>query len=300
MALNSQRACVSRRTTVLSLLGICLCATGLRAGEIQSVEVASPSPLNRQVSFYYRLPDAASPGKQTLPAGTGVLLLVPGFNGDGRMFLNQQAWIRFADREGLLLVSPAFQTNMEEIHSRKGYYYPDQWSGQATLAALDQIAAKTGVKADKIMLFGFSAGAHFTHRFALWKPDKVKAFVAYSAGWWDEPVPALRGVPALIMCGEDDERYEATMAFMRRGAELQLPWVWRSYKGTGHVITPQVVAMAQAFLAHYTRDEKPETFTGDMQSYQVFEEKSAEAERIPRDLRVTLPSKAVAEAWKQE
>jgi pimeloyl-ACP methyl ester carboxylesterase len=216
------------------------------------------------------------------------------------MFLRQEAWTRFADREGLVLVSPSFHTDLDEIHSGKGYYYPKLWSGQVTLDALKKIGERIGARTDKILMFGFSAGAHFTHRFALWQPDKVKAFVAYSAGWWDEPTGTLESVPALIMCGEKDERYEPTLAFLQRGLALHLPWVWRSYSGVDHVITPEVVAMAQAFLAHYARGEKDEPFAGDLQSYQYFEVKSAEAGRLPEELRVTLPSRAVAEAWKQE
>ncbi len=63
-------------------------------------------------------------------------------------------------------------------------------SGEATVEALGRIGAKLGMKPDKILIFGFSAGAHFAHGFASWKPERVKAFVAYSAGWWDEPAPA--------------------------------------------------------------------------------------------------------------
>ena len=273
-----------------------LCLNAAHGGEIQELRVPSSSPLNHEVCFYYRLPDR---GVKSNPA-VCVLLMIPGINGDGRMFLQQEAWTRFADREGLALVSPTFQTDMGEIHSGKGYYYPGLWSGQVALDSVKRIGEKSGFKADKILVFGFSAGAHFAHRFALWKPEKVAAFVAYSAGWWDEPTEALKSVPALIMCGDKDERYEPTLAFMQRGLALHLPWIWRSYRGQDHVITPEVVAMAQAFLAHYARGEMAEPFAGDMQSYQYFDEKSDEAGRIPEELRVTLPSRAVAEVWKVE
>ena len=45
----------------------------------------------------------------------------------------------------------------------------------------------------------------------------MKAFVAYSGGWWDAPTDRLKGVPALIMCGEEDERYQATYEFFQKG-----------------------------------------------------------------------------------
>jgi dienelactone hydrolase len=40
---------------------------------------------------------------------------------------------------------------------------------------LEQVGKEAGVQTDKILIFGFSAGAHFAHRFALWKPERVKA-----------------------------------------------------------------------------------------------------------------------------
>jgi len=289
---------VVRKQTILALLLFIVGGRNGLAGAVREVRVSSPSGAIGPVSFFYRMPESQETRKPQ--EALGLLLLVPGFNGDGRMFLNEGAWIRFSDEKGMILVSPSFHTTPEEARAGTGYYYPKLGSGLTTLAALDQIAGKEHVKFDKILIFGFSAGAHFAHGFALWKPERVKAFVAYSAGWWDEPTAALHNVAALVMCGEGDERYDATRAFMARAQELHLPFVWRSYQGAGHVITPDVVRMAQAFLAHYASGEKAENFTGDIQSYEYFGEGTAEAEEIPEEMRITLPSKAVAEAWKQE
>jgi predicted esterase len=136
------------------------------------------------------------------------------------------------------------------IATRPGYYYPEQGSGAEVERMLEQVGKETGVQTDKILIFGFSAGAHFAHRFALWKPERVKAFVAYSAAWWSEPTEALREVPALIVCGEADRpRFEPTKEFFERGQALGLPWVWRSYEGVGHTLTPRIRDLAEAFLA---------------------------------------------------
>ena len=227
----------------------------VRAGDFDEVTIGANLPANQQAEFYYRLP--GNENGKTPSAQEGVFLLVPGFNEDGRMYLRSPAWANFADHEGLLVVSPNFHATLEEIKANKSYYNARLWSGEATLSALDQIAAKTGFKVDKILIFGFSAGAHFTNSFVLWKPERVKAFVCYSAAWWQEPTKAIMNIPGLILCGEDDERYDATFAFMQQGLDLGLAWVWRSYKGTDHVMTPKIEKMAQAFLAHYAHDEKP-------------------------------------------
>ena len=265
-----------------------LAATAVARADVASFPVAGVGG-SEKVEFFYRKPSG-------IP--DGVLLLVPGYNGSGRTMLDER-WSRFTDEQALVLLAPTFQTTPELLKKEKGYYYPEQGSGEQVEKALVEIRGKLGVKADKVLIFGFSAGAHFAHRFALWKPERVRAFVAYSAAWWSEPKATLRDVPALIMCGENDERYEATRAFMEKALALHLPWVWRSYKNTGHQLTPAVRSMAEVFLAHYAgpmKDGEKRVLYGDIQTYRIAPEK----EFIPEEVRVELPSQTVAETWMKE
>lgn len=238
-------------------------------------------------------------------------MLVPGFNGSGRIWLEgDNEWTRFADREGLVLVGQSLQTTMEEVKAHKGYYYPALWSGKATLEAVEEIGRREHIPTERFLLFGFSAGAHFTHGFALWKAERVLAFVAYSAAWWEKPTAAARGVPGLIMCGEDDERLEASRTFLQEALQFKLPWMWRSYAGLGHEVRPQPLRMAQAFLGYYAKASPIQVnatagipraaYFGDIQQYEFFAADSEEAKRIPEELRIPIPSREVAESWKEE
>jgi pimeloyl-ACP methyl ester carboxylesterase len=237
--------------------------------------------------------------------GTGVLVLIPGYNGKGEQMLDAR-WKAFATKHGLVLLAPTFRAEGKENNEGKGYYYPEQGSGEVMEKALKEVGKRTGAETDQVLFFGFSAGAHFTHRFALWKPQRVKAFVAYSAGWWSEPTAQVRKVPALLMCGETDERYAATWEFFKKGQRLGCPWVWRSYAGTGHVLTPAVRDMAEVFLAHYVgrrgqREEQagmPVSRFGDIQTFQTVNR--AARDSIPEEFRIELPSKEVAEVWEKE
>jgi pimeloyl-ACP methyl ester carboxylesterase len=246
------------------------------------------------ISFYYRMPESPAPPR-------GVLLLVPGYNGSGLDFLKaSSSWYGCADSERLILVSPSFQTTPEEIHSDRGYYSPRLWSGQAALEAVDHIAAQAGISPGPILIFGFSAGAHFAHRFALWNPARVRAFVAYSAGWWDTPTDRLKGVPALIMCGESDPRYDATYNFFEKGLALGLPWMWRAYPDTGHQLTPAVTRMAQAFLGFYAATRLPEHWIGDAQTYRFYADGADDVQFIPKEAKIEIPSKSIAAIWAKE
>ncbi|MCK9589951.1 MAG: hypothetical protein M0Q93_11405, partial [Terrimicrobiaceae bacterium] len=111
---------------------------------------------SEKVEFFYRRPSGAP---------TGVLLLVPGCNGSGSSMLDGR-WCRLADERGLVLLAPTFQTSLEQLQRKQGYYYPEQGSGAQVEAALAEAMRRTGVKAGKALIFGFSAGAHFAHRFA--------------------------------------------------------------------------------------------------------------------------------------
>jgi poly(3-hydroxybutyrate) depolymerase len=234
----------------------------------------------------------------TSNTSTTVLLLIPGYNGSGEAMLEER-WKAFAEKHELLLLAPTFKTTPEELQQGRGYYYPEQGSGAEVERMLEQVGREHGVDTDKILIFGFSAGAHFAHRFALWKPERVKAFVAYSAAWWSEPTEALRDVPALIVCGEEDgPRFEPTKEFFERGHALGLPWVWRSYAGIGHTLTPRIRDLAEAFLVAQIKADPDPPLYGDTQTYRVVAED--EKESILPEVRVALPSREFAEIWERE
>lgn len=273
---------------------------GLMPGSVISFDIAGSG--GRPVSFYVFAPaDVSRDG--------AILLLVPGFNGSGLDMLDA-GWRDFAEKNRLVLLAPTFKTSLAELQTGKGYYYPEQWSGAVVEEALRELGRRTGADGKTVLIFGFSAGAHFAHRFALWKPERVKAFVAYSAGWWSDPTEGLAHVPALIMCGENDPRYDATREFFEKAMDLKLPWIWRSYKGTGHEMTPAVRRMVEAFLGFYAKEPRPARqdakhgsdeeagFSGDIQTYRFVPE--GDAESIPSAVRIRLPSKELAEVWTKE
>ena len=279
-----------RKTHRLNLVGIILilefASNFSRAESSGQITVETSTNLHPTVLFDYWLDQPASASQ--------VLLLVPGINGPGPHMFTPE-WKGFASKHHVILLAPTFLTSPEEIKNRRGYYYPEQWSGQATEDALSELGKRENASVDKILIFGFSAGAHFANGFSLWNPERVKAFVAYSAGWWDDPNEKLASVPGLIMCGEADPRYDATWQFMTKALTLNLPWVWRAYSDTGHQITAPVQKMAAAFLGHYADDEPDSPCYGDVQSYQYVS--PAEMESIPSQTRIRLPSKAVADQW---
>ena len=92
-------------------------------------------------------------------ASTGVLVLVPGYNGKGEQMLDAR-WKAFATKNDLVLLAPTFRAEGKENNEGKGYYYPEQGSGEVMEKALKELEKRTGAETDKVLFFGFSAGAH--------------------------------------------------------------------------------------------------------------------------------------------
>ena len=275
------------------MLKVAVCVLGLLCCVLCEAEEQWAVPLHgRDVAIRMWRADGAK--------AAGVLVLVSGYNGDGAAMLDAR-WKAFAEKHQLVLLAPTFHAADNEVQQGKGYYYPEQGSGAVLEQALREVTRRTGADTERVLMFGFSAGAHYAHRFALWKPQRLKAFVGYSAAWWSEPTVRLKTVPALIMCGEADERYAATYAFFRQGQKLGCPWVWRSYDHTGHEITPVLRNMAEVFLAHYAQAQPAnpaDVRYGDIQTFK--DVGRADQASIPEEFRIVLPSPAVAEVWRKD
>ncbi len=135
-----------------------------------------------------------------------------------------------AERLGAILVVPFFS---KEHHH--GFQWLETWKGGARADlvlnnSVAKIAAAYGGDASRLILFGFSGGGQFCHRFAMLHPSHVACVVTVAAGWYTFPDdaafplgtgpdrsgrirPDLNGflkVPTLVAVGSrDTERNES-------------------------------------------------------------------------------------------
>ena len=116
-------------------------------------------------------------------------------------------------------------------------------SGQAlldSLAALGRKAGHPGDRAAPVMLWGMSAGGEFDYEFAVWKPERVIAFIVNKGNiYYTALAPAAtRRIPALLFTGEKDldfrvETVNGIFAVNRRGGAL---WAITQEPGIGHAV----------------------------------------------------------------
>ncbi len=111
------------------------------------------------------------------------LLAAHGGGGNGRTFWMVERLRHLADELGLkaIVISPSF--NLEDPAEES---FPIL-GGIAFLDAVVEDAHLTYRLRPKILVTGYSRGGQFSHRYALWNPEKVEACAPLSAGSWTTP-----------------------------------------------------------------------------------------------------------------
>ena len=133
---------------------------------------------NRRLQFFYYLPSRVVRDKQS---SHPVLVCIPGLSGRGRSFVSS-VFKDFAEEEGFIIVAPSFVWDKANWSKRSSYQYPSAWSGRALIAILSRLRERHGLGTSGLYLYGFSAGAQFALRFALWKPQLCVACAAHASG----------------------------------------------------------------------------------------------------------------------
>ncbi len=195
----------------------------------------------------FRLWLPADPG-----ALRGVVVLMPGSNGDGRSQVSDSVWQQFATRNKLALVGVHLNDKPHDQSFIEDYVNVSHGSGQALLDALAMFASTTkrpDVATAPLLLWGMSAGGEFNYEFVNWKPERVAAFVVNKGGIYYTALAsrAARNVPGILFIGGKDLDSRITTisglsAVNRRGGAL---WALAEEPGAAHIVgRSRDVAMA--------------------------------------------------------
>jgi dienelactone hydrolase len=286
-----------------------------------AVAASTAQPARAQAAAGVTLEAAAAPGNNYDKAEfrlwypndagplQGVVVLVPGSNGDGRSQVQDSVWQAFATRHRLALVGCRFTDKPHDQNFIEDYVNVSKGSGQALESALGHFAknAKHAELATApLFLWGMSAGGQFNYEFVAWKPERVAAFVVNKGGiYYNALLPrAARNVPGILFTGGADlesriQTITGLFALNRRGAAL---WALAEEPGVGHAIgKSQVVAMLfyEDMLAARVGPDglKPLTeqsgFVGDIKA-KTYKPAGAAP---PSTTTAWLPTERVAKAW---
>lgn len=164
-----------------------------------------------------------------------VIVLTPGYNGDGRGMAEDAAWQSLAERTQSALLACFMKGAAGGV-----YHEAEKWSGKVLLKALDRLAKESGhpeIARAPIALWGHSAGGQFNFNFANWKPERVAAFVVNKGGYYGETIrPGTRQIPALWILGTKDTelRVKAITERFTAGRRLGALWALVPEPGVEH------------------------------------------------------------------
>ncbi|MFH1613130.1 MAG: hypothetical protein ABIB46_05360 [bacterium] len=185
-----------------------------------------------------------------------VLIAFPGLSGSGIQFISPR-WAKFSEENGFVIISPSFQFNREDWEKRKSYQYPNIWSGNVLLKIIDEVGKKVKISKNELYLFGFSAGAQFAHRFALWKPEMCKAVAAHALGGVTLPEKWIPVKFLLTIGGKDImDRKENVSRFTEACKNLNISVVFNEYPGIGHTLIEDQIEMSLKFFTEGRKSQK--------------------------------------------
>ena len=173
----------------------------------------------------------------------GVVVLVPGSNGDGRDQVEDEEWRNFASRHHLALLGVHLKDAAHEQMFIERYVDVAKGSGQALVESLEQLAVESGhpeLGAAPLFTWGMSAGGQFNYEFAMWKPERVAAFVVNKGGiyYTAQASEASQKVPGFFFIGETDLEFRndiiaGIFAINRRAGAL---WALAVEPGISHEV----------------------------------------------------------------
>ena len=262
-----------------------------------------PGPNFDKAEFRFYAP----PGNAAL---RGVLVLVPGSNGDGRPMAQDSVWQGFAAKNHLAILACRFTDKQHEQGFIEEYIAVSKGSGDALLTALGRFAERSGhreLAAAPFLMWGMSAGGQFNYEFVAWKPERVAAFVVNKGGIYYSALlsRAAREVPGILFIGGKDLAFRnntisGLFAVNRRGGAL---WALAEEPGVAHVVGKsrdvslvffEDVLQLRLTSSGLVRLEEKSGFLGDLTAGTFAPLGDG---RVPNYPTAWLPTERVAKVW---
>jgi hypothetical protein len=173
----------------------------------------------------------------------GIIVLMPGSNGDGRGLADEPFWQNLAQKHDFALVGCYFTDHQHENMEIENYANVKEGSGQALLDVISLFAKSSGHSelADApIILWGHSAGGEFNYEFVCWKPERVLAFVVNKGGFYFSALAPkhAREVPGIFFTAENDleSRKDIVKGIFLMNRRVGALWAFAEEPGAGHEI----------------------------------------------------------------
>ncbi|MFC1885796.1 hypothetical protein ACFLZM_01895 [Thermodesulfobacteriota bacterium] len=186
----------------------------------------------RSASFVLRIPE-----KVKRPSY--ILVLLPEFNHNGAMLLEQIPWLAFAEETDAAMVACTFKAMDRNKENYVHYAAAQHGSGASLESAIELLDAKNSSHSFKdlpLLIYGISAGGQLAYGFSCYNPKRMIGFAAIKGGYYfPNPVDGTYSVPGLVVSGEKDlvGRRKAIRTLFESHRKIGAPWCWMEDAG-GH------------------------------------------------------------------
>jgi len=191
---------------------------------------------------------------------------------------------------------------------------------------VDKLSKQFGFPSNGFLLTGMSGAAQYACRLALRKPDRFLAVHVHIPSSFDKPTPEASKVLWLLTTGEKEGGYPAAKRFFNECKGLGYPMIFKGIPGLGHQVSRMADQLGLEFFeyalslkeahAKLTANSSvsllqqsvgqpepwPDSFKkpaaiGDILNQDTFA--TNEADFVPQNFRVALPTASIAAAWRQ-
>lgn len=136
--------------------------------------------VDQRFSYYLYLPKGFHPARK--PA-SNLLVVIHGTFRDAADTRNH--FVTFAEKTNSIVLAPQFPTGIidrEDIHNYKFIKFHDIRFDEVVLDMIDEVKEAFDLDPRRIMLYGFSGGGQFAHRFMYLHPELLHSVVIGSPG----------------------------------------------------------------------------------------------------------------------
>lgn len=182
---------------------------------------------------------------------------------------------------------------------------------QAWNEGIEHFAKNHGIARSGFLMRGFSASAQYAMRLAMRCPERFLAVHLQIPSSFDKPDPKAASILWCLTTGENEMGYKRSLAFFSAARKANYPFIYKAYPGLGHVSDTRArslgftcfdFARAEAAKAHGAPNMRS-LFAASAHVADVYNQRScraAEADTIPPDNCMPVPSAEILQAWTSE
>lgn len=159
------------------------------------------------------------------PDETKIIYTIHGISRNALEHIN--GFISLAERYGAVIIAPLFPKINYPRYQQLGTSVNQARADMAFNTVLQDVNEWLNIPTAPILMFGFSGGGQFTHRYAMFYPKRVAKMVLAAPGWYSFPDPEQKypygikssrewpkltfameqflQIPTLVLVGEEDD-----------------------------------------------------------------------------------------------